>query len=299
MARVLDEPDGLLAPDDLPTWVPGDLTVLSPDDWRGPVVRGYRYRGSDVEVPPMRDFMIVAYRRGVTNMRRRIDGDWLTETLRPGDVSLLTRAADSHWVWPGDVEVVHVYLSKAELTATCREMYDRDVVDVELRDELKADDPDIHRISMAIAEEAARGGAGSRLVVDALACELSVHILRRHARVLFREAHDDAGLGFVQERAVRDYVEAHLAEPMSLDELAAQAGLSRGFFARRFRRSLGTSPHEYVVTRRVSRARALLERTDVPLVDVAASCGFADQSHLTREFRKRVGTTPGRYRSRR
>ena len=113
-------------------------------------------------VPPMRDYIVVAYLRGVTSMRRQVDGEWISETLRPGDVSLLTRAAESHWVWPEDIEVVHVYLTKDELTATCRQMYDRDVEDVALLDEVKADDPAIHAAAMAIAREAAQGGAGSR-----------------------------------------------------------------------------------------------------------------------------------------
>ena len=140
----------LIVPDELPPWVPGRPTVRSPDQgWPGVSVRGYRYAGSDVMVPPMRDYIVVAYRRGVTSMRRQVDGEWISETLRPGDVSLLTRAAESHWVWPEDIEVVHVYLTKDELTATCRQMYDRDVEDVALLDEVKADDPAIHAAAMA------------------------------------------------------------------------------------------------------------------------------------------------------
>src|ERR1700742_5215137 len=157
--------DELLAPEQLPIWVPGQVTVRSPDTgWEGVSVRGYRDAGSDVEVPAMRDYMVVAYRRGTTVMRRRIDGDWVRETLGPGDVSLLTRAAESHWIWPENIEVVHVYLTKDELTATCQQMYDRDVEDVALLDEVKADDPAIHAAAMAIAREAAQGGAGSRLL---------------------------------------------------------------------------------------------------------------------------------------
>ncbi|MGH8933273.1 MAG: AraC family transcriptional regulator [Egibacteraceae bacterium] len=234
---------GLIVPDQLPTWVPGHLTVRSPDEgWYGVSVRGYRYAGSDVEVPPMRDYMIVAYRHGATEMHRRIDGGWIDEQLGPGDVSLLTRAAESHWIWPRGIEVVHVYLTQEELANTCRQMYERDVQDVELRDEVKANDPAIHRTAMLIANEAAQGGAGSRLLVDALTCQLSVYILRRHAHVLFREPTGHDSLTFHQERIVHDYITEHLAERISLDELAATVALSRFHFARRFRQSFGASP---------------------------------------------------------
>ncbi|MGH3564367.1 MAG: helix-turn-helix domain-containing protein [Mycobacterium sp.] len=287
----------LIVPDQVPIWVPGQSTVRSPQGWQGVTVRGYRYHCSDVEVPPLRDFAVVAYRRGSTAMRRRVDGSWVAGTVHPGDVSLLTRAAPSHWVWPDDVEVVHVYLTRDELAATCRQMYERDVEDVELRDEVKANDPAIYRTAMAIACEAAQGGAGSRLLVDSLATELCVHILRRHANVLFREPAGHDGLTFAQQRTVRDYIAAHLDEAITLDDLAASVALSRFHFARRFRRSTGISPHDFVLRQRVEQATMMLARSGAVLPDIAARCGFADQSHMTRVFNKYVGTTPGRYRA--
>jgi AraC family transcriptional regulator len=287
----------LIKPEQLPTWVPGQLTVSSADSgWDGISVRGYRYARSDVFVPPIRDFMIVAYRRGTTSMRRRVDGQWLEERLAPGDVSLLTRAADSHWIWDKDIEVVHVYLTHEELAATCKQMYERDVQDVELRDEVKADDPAIHRTAMLIAQEAAHGGAGSSLLVESLSCQLAVHILRRHADVLFRESHSHNGLTFRQERVVRDYIHEHLSENITLDDLASSVALSRYHFARRFRVSTGTTPHDYVLQQRVARAQTLLTRTNYPLLDIAVTCGFADQSHFNRVFKKHIGVPPGHYR---
>lgn len=288
----------LIRPEELPTWVPGRLTVCSPDaGWDGVSVRGYQYAGSDVEVPPMRDYIVVAYRHGATPMRRRIDGSWIREELHPGDVSLLTRAAESHWVWPEEIEVVHVYLTHDELTATCRQMYEREIEDVSLLDEVKADDPEIFRTAMLIAEEATQEGAGSRLLVESLSCQLAVRILRRHAHVLFREPADSAGLTFLQERTVRDYVREHLRENIGLNDLAAAVSLSRFHFARRFKQSTGKTPHAYVLQERLARAQALLRRTSTPLPDVAAQSGFSDQSHMNRVFGRLTGITPGQYRA--
>jgi len=287
----------LIQPDELPAWVPGRLTVRSPDEgWDGVSVRGYRYAGSDVEVPPMRDYIVVAYRRGATPMRRRTDGSWIREELGPGDVSLLTRAAESHWVWPEDIEVVHVYLTHDELTATCRQMYEREVAEVELLDEVKANDPLIHRTAMLIAAEARHDDAGSRLLVDSLSCQLAVYILRRHAHIVFREPADTAGLTSGQERIVRDYVREHLRRNIALNDLAAAVGLSRFHFARRFKQSTGQTPHAFVMAERLARSQTLLRRTSVPLPDVAAQCGFSDQSHMNRVFAKHLGITPGQYR---
>ena len=203
----------------------------------------------------MRDYIVVAYRRGST-MRRRIDGEWISETFARA-VSLLTRAAESHWVWPADIEVVHVYLTQDELTNTCRQMYE-ETSDVELHDVVKANNPAIHRTAMLIAHEAAQGAAGSRLMVDSLSCQLSVHILRRHAHVLFRDnprsgrAVFSPGAGRAQLRHER------LQENISLEDLAGTVGLSRYHFPRRFRQSTGTTPHEFVLQQRVGRAKTLL-----------------------------------------
>ena len=287
----------LIVPDQLPIWVPGRLTVRSPDEgWPGVSVRGYRYDGSDVEVPPMRDYMIVAYRRGVTPMRRRFDSRWSEVSLGPGDVSLLTRAAPSHWVWPRDIEVVHVYVTEDELAATCQQVCDREVCDIELHDILQANDPAIHRTVMALAAEAAQGGIGSSLLIESLACQLSVYILRRHAEVRFREEAPARGLSARQRHLVDDYVKAHLDESISLNDLASTLALSRYHFARGFREAMGLTPHEFVLQQRVARAQLLLSRTRKPLHEIASMCGFADQSHMTRVFKKQLGTTPGKYR---
>jgi AraC family transcriptional regulator len=287
----------LIVPDQLPVWVPGRLTVRSPDaGWQGVSVRGYRYDGSDVEVPPMRDYMIVAYRRGVTPMRRRFDSRWSEVSLGPGDVSLLTRAAPSHWVWPRDIEVVHIYLTEDELAATCQQMCDREVSDIELHDTLQAGDPAIHRTAMALAAEAARGGIGGSLLIESLACQLSVYILRRHAEVRFKEQEPARGLSPRQRHLINDYVKAHLDQSISLNDLAGALALSRYHFARGFREAMGVTPHEFVLRQRVARAQLLLRRTRAPLHEIASACGFADQSHMTRVFKKQLGLTPGQYR---
>ena len=76
--------------------------------------------------------------------------------------------------------------------------------------------------------------------------------------------------------------------------LEAVTGLSRYALARHFRACLGTSPHRYLVMRRLDRARALIRR-GTPLADAALACGFADQSHMTRQFKQAYGLSPGRF----
>jgi AraC family transcriptional regulator len=104
------------------------------------------------------------------------------------------------------------------------------------------------------------------------------------------------GLATWQARRTLAYVEANLASKMDIDGLANVVALSRSHFSRAFKHSVGLSPMEYVVVRRVERAKAMISATKEPLAEVALACGFADQAHLNRRFRDIVGISPGRWR---
>jgi AraC-like DNA-binding protein len=94
---------------------------------------------------------------------------------------------------------------------------------------------------------------------------------------------------------VRDAIEQRYAESLSLAELSRIAGLSLHHFIRAFRAEVGLTPHAYVVDVRVRRARDLL-RAGVAPAEVALRVGFADQAHLTRVFKARIGVAPGAFR---
>lgn len=92
----------------------------------------------------------------------------------------------------------------------------------------------------------------------------------------------------------RDYLDAHAQQTVTSAQLEAMTGLSRYELARHFRACLGTSPYRYLLMRRLDRARALIQR-GMPLADAALSSGFADQSHMTRHFKRTYGMPPGRW----
>jgi len=104
------------------------------------------------------------------------------------------------------------------------------------------------------------------------------------------------GLANWQARRTIAYIEANLASKMGTGDLANVVALSRSHFSRAFKLSLGLSPMEYVVVRRVERAKQLISSTRERLAEVALACGFADQAHLNRRFRDLIGMSPGRWR---
>lgn len=91
----------------------------------------------------------------------------------------------------------------------------------------------------------------------------------------------------------------NLCADVPVGELASQCGLSRSYFTRAFKVSMGTPPHRWLVGQRIERAVEMLERTDESISLIALSCGFADQSHLTRVFHAATGTSPAAWRRQR
>lgn len=288
----------LITPSELPQWVPG--TVIAASDtlgWRGVAMRGYRYLGQDVYIPPMRDYMIVSYRRGLTPMERRFDGAWKQTRCAPGSISLLTRAQRSNWNWSRNIDVYHVYLTEQTLARLASEALDNAVVDVNLRDVLNVEDPVLTAGVDAIQREASAQAFGGNLYVEAIATQLSLHLLRNYAELSVPMREDPSRLSAVQRARVEDYIDTHLHETLELHTLAGITGLGVASFSRRFRASFGSAPYAYVTARRLERARRLIADPRQALKQIALDCGFADQAHMTRVFRAHLGTTPGALRA--
>lgn len=288
----------LITPTELPRWVPGKVICASDGlGWRGVALRGYRYLGQDVYIPPMRDYMIVSYRRGLTPMERRFDGAWTQTRCAPGSISLLTRAQRSNWNWTENVDVCHVYLTEEMLSRLASEALDQQIANVRLNDVLNVEDPVLTAGVEAIQREASTQSDGGNLYVEGIAMQLSLHLLRHYAELRVDAHEDPSRLSSMQRRCVVEYIEAHLNETLSLQTLATLAGLGLASFTRRFRASFGCAPYAYVTARRIERARRLLTDPRRALKDIASDCGFSDQAHMTRMFRTRLGTTPGALRA--
>ncbi|RUX82380.1 AraC family transcriptional regulator [Mesorhizobium sp. M7A.F.Ca.CA.001.07.2.1] len=113
------------------------------------------------------------------------------------------------------------------------------------------------------------------------------------------EVQQEANHGALQKwrlKRVMAYVDEHIGEAISLADLARAAGLSRMYFAARFRMATSLRPHEYILRRRIERAKDMLIKTNDSLVDIAFNVGFQTQAHFTTVFKRFAGITPGRWR---
>jgi AraC-like DNA-binding protein len=104
------------------------------------------------------------------------------------------------------------------------------------------------------------------------------------------------GLAVWQAKRAVAYIEANLGSKLAIREMADLVALSKSYFSRAFKQTLGSSPMAYIAVRRVERAKLMMASTGQRLTDIALACGFADQSHLNRYFRRIVGVSPGLWR---
>jgi AraC family transcriptional regulator len=147
-------------------------------------------------------------------------------------------------------------------------------------------------IALALQEETQAGAPGGRIFTDSLVTALAVRLLQNYARAPQRAELDPAPLQPWRLRRVSEYVDAHLDQDLSLAQLAAVAGFSVSHFKPLFKRATGMAVHQYVIERRVARARELLLTGHQSLSEVALQAGFSHQSHMARWLRRLLDTTP-------
>jgi AraC family transcriptional regulator len=150
----------------------------------------------------------------------------------------------------------------------------------------------------AVDAELMARGPGGPLAAESLANVVAVHLLRHLSAPRQLERGREGALPRGRLRAVVEYVEEHLDGGPTLAQLAAVVGLNPYHFAHQFKAATGLPPHQYVILRRVERAKQLLQAgTDLSLAEVALHAGFSDQSQFSRHFKRLVGVTPGRFRT--
>jgi len=157
-------------------------------------------------------------------------------------------------------------------------------------------DPVVRSIGMALLAELRSEGLSGRLYAESLANVLAIQLLRHYTNASSETPKFSGGLSGSKLRQVLDFIADSYTSDLKLAELAHVADMSSFHFAREFKRTTGTTPHQYLIKLRVERAKALLADSEIPLVEVGHRSGFSHQSHFTRLFRRFTGTTPQSYR---
>ncbi|MFT7776240.1 helix-turn-helix domain-containing protein [Roseateles sp.] len=220
------------------------------------------------------------------------------ETGAPGRHCILPAEHESHWNVAGPLRFVHLYLSDGSWADRVVRLLDAEPRAITLEQRIFGRDDTLSAWAQGVAARDWQDPA-ERLRIDALSQSALDHLVLQAARPRERQRAERpaGGLSSAARRRVLDFIDAHLDGPdLNLPGLAAQAHLSEFHFARMFRVCMGCSVHDWVAARRLARARTLLRGTALPLADIAAACGYAGASHLSRHVKATTGATPGQLR---
>lgn len=234
------------------------------------------------------------YLSGGRRIYRR-DGKGAITGGGPGKVCLLPSDHVSEWDICERLHMFHLYIEPEELNRIAVQSFDMDPRLLQLQDLTFAEDDFVSNIvKTAILPQNWDDGA-DRMVLNSAANLLIANLLKNHTRKAASLA-VRGGLAPAVRARLADYINANLDQPLTLDDLAVEAGLSPYHLAKMFKVNFGLPPHRFVMDRRICRAKELLTHTDAALADVALACGYSSQSHFTNSFRRYMGVSPKVYR---
>jgi AraC family transcriptional regulator len=279
---------------------PGNRTIANSQDigWRSlhaAIIEEGPFQATEL---PIRHPSLIYHLSRPTQVTRRIEGTRGESSLiGPRRICLTPGEATTSWQHSGHPEILQVYLRQSVYEGAVSEIYGCDTSAAELVPRFAIVDPLLEQLAIAITNALRDGTAEDGLYIDAIAQMMAVHLARTHSS-------RSRPVRIVPERAISgrkmrrliEFIDENLDGDLSLDAMAREVEISPLYLARAFKAAVGQSPHQYVLARRIERAKELLRNTEMPVVDVALSAGFSSQSHLSHWFLRNVGVSPAAYR---
>jgi AraC family transcriptional regulator len=225
-------------------------------------------------------------------VRRESQGETTEGQYLAGQVSIHPAGIPIRWEWTSKLNFLLMTLAPVFLDNVARRAFGEAAAPVHLWHEDGRHDPLINNVAAALLREMLAADVGTSVFIESLATVLSVHLIRHYAEG--RPAVPEPPAAHRAVSAAVRFIRENYAHEVALSDMAQAAGMSPFHLTRLFKKTMGMSPHQYLVEVRVHSALALLsagaERPS--LAEVAAAVGFSDQSHLTRQFKRILGTTP-------
>jgi AraC-like DNA-binding protein len=245
---------------------------------------------------PLEDSYIVSLKfRNYEDCELWEGGKCVTKTnVRPGTIYLYDMKRDPGFVIDKPFHSLHFYLPRAALDGMSQPGQPR-VDQLDCQYGTPFDDAVVRNIGAVLIEALRRPAEVNQLFTDHMMLALTAHVAQAYGGLRIAET-ARGGLAPWQVRRACERLEADLTGSISLQQIAAEFGLSVSHFSRAFRVSTGQPPHQWLLRRRVSAAKQLMAGPHVSLAEIAIAAGFANQSHFTRVFSSVAGVSPGVWR---
>ncbi|WP_367897289.1 helix-turn-helix domain-containing protein [Enterobacter vonholyi] len=215
----------------------------------------------------------------------------------PDRFCLMPKESESTWDIRDDLSFVHLYCTDEHLRDVGEKIWDKRPLSLTLDERIFGSDPKITALYRQFLLGCDWQQHANQLTLSTASTLLLTHLLQNYSNVQWKLPVVTGGLSPFVLRNVLAFIEENLGQPLTLAELAVQAALSEYHFARMFRQSTGLAPHQYVMQRRMDKAKALVQHTTTPLTEIALACGFNSASHFSNRFRSATGMTPSQLRA--
>jgi AraC family transcriptional regulator len=246
----------------------------------------------DVQPLPTVYHHIVMHIGGPAATRRSLDGATQQRMQLPGDFDVIPAGMAGRWRNEQAVELLLIEIDP-EFVA---KLGDGDIAPAPFLPTLKLRDQQLHHLALALMAEHRSAMPTGRLYVESLMTALLLRLisLRNEAARTWDQSRDK--LSVIQQHMLAEFIESNISSDLSLSELASIVGYGVSRFKTLFKNSFGCTPHVYVLSRRIERAKALIDVGGLSLSQIALESGFSHQSHMAVAFRKSLGVSPGQLR---
>ena len=250
----------------------------------------------NINVPYLEDDVFGVLLEGSAHVHLHfIDGISVNKYAGAQSLQLIPRHSEFAGRWDSAWTYAIMRLDRQFVSDTAAAIQYGDPTEVELLPTFYFNDPLLYYLGVELSNEMRSANPLDPLYAELLTNTLTLYLLRHYSTSRVVRELSSRRLTPAQFRMIDEYIHAHLDQKISLADLAACIHLSVSHFGRKFRATTHHPPYHYVLQLRLERARVLLEKTRLPLVEVAHQCGFSSQSHFTTHFTRHVGVSPARF----
>jgi AraC family transcriptional regulator len=264
--------------------------------WKGIVVELRRARDIDVLLP-YRDHAIAVILGGGAKLYQCRSGRASSRTLHSGDVIITPAGEPKRWQHVEDAVAIVLRISPAYVDKVAAEECGSYVRGAEICDNFATRDVYIEEMAARLLKCLEPQSVRNGIYVESLTRQLSLHLLKHYASQGIAGDKFPTKLSQSKLRRAVQYIEDNLHRELALSDIAAALAISPGHFSHAFRQTVGLPPHQYVVKRRIERAKSLLRESDVPISEVANRIGCASAGNFSVLFQRATGMTPRNYRN--
>lgn len=213
------------------------------------------------------------------------------------EIVITPAGIESGWRWHSKSQVIVITIDPARLRRFAESELGLILTDRQLRDVPQAPDPELCQAGGMLLEALRVRGTGSEVMYESLARVFLVLLIQRYGEERAPALEFGRGFTAAHYKRVLDFIGERFGQPITIEEMARIAGMSTAHFSRSFKATIGDTPYQFIMEYRVEQARKMLADKTRALIDVALACGFADQPHFTRIFKRLTGQTPREYRA--